>query len=486
MADLEKKIKRAIADTDSFYENAPCGYLSFGADGKVIKINETLLSWLNYDRDEVVGKLKFKDLLPKGGQIYYEMFYYPLLQLQDVVKEISFDLLRKDGSKIPALVNSLVKLSEGAELLIIDVTVFDITDRKKYERELLASKRAADEERKRFEFLSDFVPEMIWTADPSGEINYVNKRFLNFFALENHAAIGNLLINKIHPEDRFKFLRSWLRALESGNDFEFQVRLENGSHFKWFLIRAVAFRGESQEILKWMGACTNIDEQINALERRDEFIKVASHELRTPITSMTVALQLMDRYKNNPAKMGTLSDLIVQSNSAIKKLTRLVDDLLNTERIKDGQIELSRNKFSVRSLLVHCCDLVDTERMDVNIDCEPGLMVLADENRIEQVVVNFLNNAIKYAPHSKRLQVGGLAHGEGIKIWVRDFGPGIAEENIPKLFDRYFQAQQKSDKYAGLGLGLYICSEIIKKHGGSIGVESTVGKGSEFYFNLPI
>ena len=115
-----------------------------------------------------------------------------------------------------------------------------------------------------------------------------------------------------------------------------------------------------------------------------------------------------------------------------------------------------------------------------------NLQIYADADRIGQVIINFINNAIKYAPESDEINVDVTQIGEFVKFSVNDQGAGIAQDKIPHLFDRYFRVDSAGSQYSGLGLGLYICSEIIKKHLGEIGVNSEAGKGSSFWFTLPI
>jgi PAS domain S-box-containing protein len=479
----------SLVDPASLYENAPCGYFSFTPTGQVIKINKTLLDWLGYDREQIVYTLNFTDLISRGGKIYYEMFYFPLLQLQSAVNEINFDFIRKDGSRFPALVNSMVIRSEDAELLAINATIYDITDRKRYEAELLESKKLADAERIRFEFLSDFIPDMIWTASAEGKLNYVNKRFRDFFELPATAIDISNIFHKVHSKDRYRLLSSWVKAIRSGLDYQSEVRLLDGmGDFQWYLVRAVAFKSDNGKIIKWMGASTNINTHVTAIEKLDEFISVASHELKTPITALLASLQVMQKFKDSESGMKIMPRLIEQSHRSALKINELISDLLNTGNLKEGQMVLNVAQVNVAELLHATCPHVASEGVfELVVICDPGLVVIADENRIDQVLVNFVNNAVKYAPGSKRIFLTAeVTDGNLVKISVRDTGPGIAAERVPYVFDRYYRVSNAGHQYSGLGLGLYICAEIVRRHDGKIGVNSKLGEGSEFWFTLPM
>jgi PAS domain S-box-containing protein len=484
-----KAILDSLIDPVSLYENAPCGYFSFTPTGEIIKINKTLLDWLGYAQDQVVYKTGFTDLISKGGKIYYEMFYFPLLQLQNAVNEINFDFIRKDGSRFPALLNSNVIRSENGLLLAVNATVYNITDRKRYEAELLEAKKAADAERRRFEFLSDFIPDMIWSTTRQGKLNYINKRFRDFFELPQDEIDITGIFSKVHVKEHYLLLSSWVKAIRTGLDYQIQLRLiDKVGHFQWYLIRAMPFKNADGEILKWMGACTNINEHVTALEKLDEFISVASHELKTPITTLTASLQLMQKFKDSASGIKILPRLIDQSFRSAEKINTLISDLLNTGNLKEGQMILQTAPLNVASLLNTACPHVANEGIyQIEINCHQDLEVTADEHRIEQVLVNFVNNAMKYAPESKTIFLSASAIGEHeVKISVRDTGPGITAERLPHVFDRYYRIDNSGHNYSGLGLGLYICAEIIRRHGGKIGVDSEPGKGSDFWFTLPM
>jgi len=478
----------SLVDLSSLYENAPCGYFSFTRTGQVIKINKTLLDWLGYEREQIVYALNFTDLISRGGKIYYEMFYFPLLQLQSAVNEINFDFIRKDGSRFPALVNSTVIRSSGGELLAVNATVYDITDRKRYESELLDAKKLADAERSRFEFLSDFIPDMIWTASAEGKLNYVNKRFRDFFELPDTSTDTANIFQKVHSKDRFLLVSSWVKAIRSGQDYQTQARLmDSTGDFQWYLVRAVAFRNRDGVIVKWMGSSTNINTHVTAMEKMDEFISVASHELKTPITALLGSLQVMQRFKDSESGLKMMPRLIEQSHRNAVKINELISDLLNTSNLKEGQMALNMARVNVAELLKLTCPHVAGEGVfELVITCDPELVVIADENRIDQVLVNFVNNAVKYAPDGEQIFLTAeVIDDDLVRIAVQDTGPGIASERISSVFDRYYRVSNAGHQYSGLGLGLYICAELVRKHGGNIGVDSQLGKGSTFWFTLP-
>ncbi|MBL4678279.1 MAG: PAS domain-containing protein [Mucilaginibacter sp.] len=235
-----------------------------------------------------------------------------------------------------------------------------------------------------------------------------------------------------------------------------------------------------------VGVSRLITQQKNIERQKDDFLSVASHELKTPITGLKATLQLLERLKSETANP-LLPKLIGSANKGIEKITVLVDDLLNINRFSQSKLKLELNDFNVQGMLQNASTLITAENQyEIQFEGDPDLMMLADEHRIEQVVINFLNNAIKYAPDSKIIRVLFEASETYIKIAVADRGPGIPADHLPHLFDRYWRADHGGKKYSGLGLGLFICSEIIKRHGGAIGAESEIGTGSVFWFKIPV
>ncbi|WDF45849.1 ATP-binding protein [Chryseobacterium sp. KACC 21268] len=236
---------------------------------------------------------------------------------------------------------------------------------------------------------------------------------------------------------------------------------------------------------RMVGMTADITEKKMFEQRKDDFLSIASHELKTPLTILKASIQLLDRLKDKPFS-ATHSKLIDQSSKSVETMVVLIDELLNMRRMNEDQLKLEKTKFNLFNMLSNSCNHVRMEgKYNITVQGDKSIEVYADENRIDQVVINFVNNAVKYAAHSNQIQIIIESLNDEVKVSVKDFGDGIDAEILPHLFDRYYRADHSGKTYSGLGLGLYICAEIIKKHDGNIGAKSTIGEGSTFWFTLP-
>ena len=230
----------------------------------------------------------------------------------------------------------------------------------------------------------------------------------------------------------------------------------------------------------------------NAIHARDEFFSIASHELKTPITSLKMILQLTERgvdTKNgispSPEK---LEKMLGTSNRQVDRLTHLVEDLLDVTRIGAGKLGINPAELNLSQLVEEVvdrfCDAFAAAHCPVELNLEPKVIGFWDSSRIEQVMVNLLSNAVKYAP-GKPIKIEVSNGGETAKIIIQDFGPGIPPEKQSKIFER-FERATSSRNVSGLGLGLFIVKQVVEAHHGTIGVESQEGNGSTFTIELPL
>ncbi|UCJ06270.1 PAS domain-containing protein [Chitinophaga pendula] len=225
----------------------------------------------------------------------------------------------------------------------------------------------------------------------------------------------------------------------------------------------------------------------NLLRIRDEFIGIASHELKTPITSMKAYAEII---RENIAQSGHSKDvdLLTRLNAQIDRLTTLVNTLLDTTRISEGQLKLTPETFDINKLLVERTEEIKrTSHHQFEIQTQPLPMVYADAERIGQVITNLLSNAVKYSPDDTTITVKTEKENDYIKVSIADKGYGISEEEQEKIFDRFYRITSDNfDTFPGMGLGLYISAQIIHRHQGTINVKSKPGDGATFSFTIPV
>ena len=233
----------------------------------------------------------------------------------------------------------------------------------------------------------------------------------------------------------------------------------------------------------------DISDQYLLRQQKEEFISVASHELKTPVTSLKASVQML--YKVIQSGVMDAEKLLKLANSAslgVNRLMHLVEDLLSTTRLEQGQLSLNKAHFKIGSLLDMCCDHVQLGgNYYLTFHGDRELSLFGDQYKIEQVLVNMINNAIKYVPRSKEIILKAETIDQQVKISVIDHGEGVSDLDKTHLFERYYRVQNETtQRSGGLGLGLYISAEIIKRHGGEIGVENGADRGSCFWFTLPV
>ncbi|WP_316816827.1 hybrid sensor histidine kinase/response regulator [Pedobacter nyackensis] len=224
-----------------------------------------------------------------------------------------------------------------------------------------------------------------------------------------------------------------------------------------------------------------------AERKKDEFISIASHELKTPLTSVKGYVQLLGRSVDK-GDIPTVKKHLAKAQVQLEKLNDLIADLLDISKIESGKLKFNKKYFSLDHLLDSVLEVIHQANPEFKITRVGAAPpeIYADEMRIEQVVVNFLTNAIKYSPGTNEIVVNIKTEGHKLYLGVRDFGIGIAPELQKNVFEKFYRVEETSIHFQGLGIGLYISAEIINRHGGEVGVKSKLGEGSEFYFTLPI
>jgi len=339
----------------------------------------------------------------------------------------------------------------------------------------------------RFRTIMETMPQIAWTNAADGTVTFFNRQWFTYTGLDEEQSGGEGWAAAIHPDDLGPTAGrvQLLLAEEKPAEFELRERRADGI-YRWHLVRMAPVFGDDGVLLLWVGTATDIQELKQLQQQKDDFISIASHELKTPVTSLKISVQLLDQVVKNPSP-DVVAKLVDQANKSLNKVNKLIEDLLDFSKVSMGQIQLNKAPLTIGKLIEDGCHYVRAANVfSIIVKGETDLQVKADAARIERVLVNLINNAIKYAPESKEIVITASRQNGWAKIAVTDNGRGIAANRIPYLFERYYKAENGTDHYSGLGLGLYISAEIIKKHDGKIGVESKLGEGSTFWFTLPL
>ncbi len=369
------------------------------------------------------------------------------------------------------LVNTYGK-STGLMIVAIDVTAQVLT------------RKSVEINEHRFRFLLNAIPQQVWTASPEGRVDYVNQIMCDDLGKDKAALIMNGWQGFLHPDDFVRCMDKYTMALKTREPYvdEFRLLFADGK-YHWHLGRLIPLI-QNGEIQLWIGTNTNIDLQKANELKKDEFLSVASHELKTPLTSIKAFNQLLQYTKEEEKKR----TFIRKSQENIIRLERLINDLLDVTKINAGKMAYDMKQFNFRQMLQESIENVQhtSSTHQIILESAPDLVYTGDHFRMEQVMHNFLSNAIKYSPDGGNVIVNCRIEQESIVVSVQDFGIGIAEKDLSRLFERYYRADNITMRFEGLGLGLFISSEIIKRHQGNFWIESQVGQGSTFFFQLPL
>jgi PAS domain S-box-containing protein len=421
-----------------------------------------------------------------SGQISSDTKYPITNQITEQTKWI-----RATGRPFFDQSNQLVEYSG----MVIDISE-QVNDRMDLER-IIAEKTALEHDlrqnQQRLQSILDTMAEGVGIIDSRGNLIYVNAMAQQIFGLKADELTGlsffdaqwsNQQVNGLPLPDDEHPVAQMIADSRAVHDQEIGVQPISGERI-FLSINAAPIFGNQSELTGGIVTFMDVTHRRKLMQQKDEFISVASHELKTPLTSLKAALQLLDRLRDNP-NPDMMSKLINQSNKSLTKLSNLVADLLNVNRITQGQLHLRKSPFMLSDVIEDCCHhILSAGTQTITVKGDSAFIVNADEQQIDQVLINFINNAVKYAPESKEIIISIEQTDSHARISVRDHGPGVPEAKIPHLFDRYFRGDYSGIQFSGLGLGLYICAEIIKKHGGEIGVNSIEGNGSTFWFTLP-
>lgn len=385
---------------EDLYEHAPCGYLSLRPDGCIVKANATFSGWIGFTQAQLLGK-KLHDLLTVAGRIFFETHFAPLLRMQGFFNEVAFDFIANDGTKIPVLANAMERRDDQGNLIFTRITIFKATDRRRYERELLDARAAAEAAKRELKALNATLETRI-----------------------RHAV-----------EERLAAEESLVREREMA-------------------------------------------------ELREQFIAVLGHDLRNPLASFAGGIAML-RKENLSTRAEKVLNLL---HGSILRMSGLIDNVLDFARGRlGGGIGLDVDTAEpLQPVLEQVVGELQAAMPEALIETHFSIPVAVpcDRMRIAQLVSNLLANALTHGDKSQPIRVRGFARHDEFVLSVANAGVPIPQATVQRLFQPFVRGEGRRSQN-GLGLGLYIASEIANAHGGALTVESSVVE-TRFTFQMPL
>lgn len=476
----EKNHEESMQRLAAIVQSSDDAIISKRIDSIITSWNDAAQRMFNYTAEEIIGQSVLK-LIPEDKQDE-ELEIINRLKKGERIDHFETRRITKDKQLLDiSLTVSPLKNAAG-EVIGASKIIRDITRQKEAEKLI-------QENEQKFRLLADSMPQFIWTGDQKGNLTYFNKTLFDYSGLNAAQMNKEGWLQTIYAEDREDTIRQWMQSVQTGEAFllEHRFRRQDGE-YRWQLSRAVPQKDETGNIQMWVGTSTDIDDIKKHDQQKDDFIKMASHELKTPVTTIKGYIQLLLKMHGDD-KDPFLANSLSTIDKQIFKLTKLITDLLDVTKIETGSLELNKEIFPLGDMATEIAQQLETtsqtHRITVRRHANPNLY--ADKDRISQVLINLFTNAIKYSPGASEIIVDVRTDKNNAMISVQDFGIGISQQDRSRIFERFYRAAGKDEKtFPGFGIGLFIVNEIVQLHKGKVWVESEKDKGSVFYVSLPL
>jgi PAS domain S-box-containing protein len=500
-ARAQKAAQQLAAQIEDLYERAPCGYHSVNRDGVFVHMNSTELAWLGYTLDEVIGKLRFQDVVaPEFRQVVQENF--PRLLQGGTTDNLEYELVRKDGSRFPVSVNATAILDEEGRFIMSRTTLFDISA-------LAAARSQLIEANAFLDTVVENIPSMIFVKHADSlRFARVNRAEEAMLGMSREQVVGKS-DHDLFPKAQADFFTAKDRQVLASRDVvDIQQEAISTPHGERILhTLKIGLRDAADNPQYLLGISHDITERIQAEERikalvadlevranqlesankeLESFSYSVSHDLRSPLRAIDGFSRLLeeDYHQVLDAEGKRLLSVIRQSS---QRMGTLIDDLLAFSKL--GRKPLAVGSVDMNELVAEAVADVRAAAPPANVEVRLGDLPTATGDRVllRQAWINLISNGFKYSSKKDKpeVEVGGRPAGNGnIVYFVRDNGVGFDMQYYDKLFG-VFQRLHRAEEFPGTGVGLAIVQRVVARHGGRAWAESEPGKGATFFFSIP-
>ena len=488
--DEVKKNSDVIGD---LYNNAPCGYHSLDRDGTIVNINDTELKWLGFERDEIIGKKKWNELLTEQSILTFRVSF-SVLKKKGRVTDVEFDVVRKDGSIFPILLNATAIHDEAGNFVLSRSTMFDNTERRKNEQDLRAAERL-------YRMITDHSQSGIYIVQ-EGRIRFANPYLLKNYGYSEEELLGRTMLDFVHPADRAAARLNAIQMLKGQSTTPYEYRLVGADGQIRLIVETVSsivYQGNPAVLGIIMDATERRQIEKQLMETREMLIQSeklsaigtlaagVAHEILNPLNIISMNIQTMGLTEWPPDKTRQMLAVCQQQVERIERISRDMNQFARTSTKEIAPGDLNTVIDKVFNLIM---PKIRVSHVKVQMQLRPDMPSLAlDQNKIGQVTMNLVNNALDAmeGKEEKILRVETSletsAEGNFVRAVFSDTGTGIDEGNLKKIFNPFFTTKEPGK---GTGLGLSITYGIVQEHGGKIRAENNDRGGASFIIELPV
>ncbi|MEJ7778978.1 MAG: ATP-binding protein [Daejeonella sp.] len=329
-----------------------------------------------------------------------------------------------------------------------------------------------------------------WLIDKTTRVFITSPRVKELFGYESEVDFSfDVVLTCISDKYRDKMVAGIEDTFNTGKTYhiDFLINDLQGRPLRWIKAVGGLYKDPEGKMSHISGVMMDVTEQKLQELRKNKFIGMVSHELKTPLTSLKAYVQMLHAWARKRKDQFTAGAL-AKMEKQVKKMGNMINGFLSLAQVESGKIHLNITEFDLNELIKESVEemLMLNPGRTITFSVNDVISLQADPDKIEQVIINFLSNAIKYSPGNGQISISAQVLDDMVEVRVQDEGLGIAQEDMEKLFDRYYRVENKqTEKIPGFGIGLYLCAQIIQHHNGKIWVESKPGKGSDFFFCLP-
>ncbi|WP_426234594.1 PAS domain-containing sensor histidine kinase [Pseudomonas sp. TWP3-2] len=493
-----------LPDAEALFEHATCALIITDKTGLILRANATFCGWLGYAREQLVGRRKLQELLNIGGRIFHQTHWMPLLQMQGSISEVKLEFKAQDGKTLPMILN--VVRREHPTGTFDEVSAFVVIERHRFEQEVLISKRQAEDSLAahlalqrdlsvadaRLRVALESAQMHVWDVDPVTRERRYDDSVAQLLGYASSQTVSAAEYSScIEPKDLHKEVDLFAAALGSvAQEYRCIYRLNgiDGVQRTVLSTGRAAFDPDDR-LVQFVGILHDITDVTRAAEDRalfaEQMVGIVSHDLRNPLSVISMAAEMLERQGLTPKQQKFVS----HAQDAAQRARRLINDLLDFTQARIGRgIGVTTGPVDLHRLIggtVEQLRIVYPARELVHISHGEGACI-ADADRLSQLAGNLISNAVAYGAVDRPITVSTVVTHDCFELAVHNWGTPIPEQFIANVFSPMTRGVNLPQGTRSVGLGLFIVSEIVKAHGGTVAVTSTAEEGTTFKGVFPL